>query len=135
MVIIHLTKHIHSGFMKSVAVIPGNSEQSVKNVITILLNSSDHWCHCRAIQPELDFILQAEVVEWEEVRVSLDDVGAVLLQDQPGGGEGGTGLQKGLHCPLVSQVGVPAVWEGTQASPVPRNPVTRECLHPVPPRQ
>ena len=136
MVIIHLTKHFHSGFVKSMAVIPGNSEQSAKNVITILLNSFDHRCHCRAIQPELDCILsQAKVVEWEEVRVSLDDVGAVLLQDQPGGGEGGTGYQKGLHCPLVSQVGVPAVWEGTQASPVPRNPVARECLHPVPARQ
>ena len=90
MVIIHLTKHFHSGFVKSMAVIPGNSEQSAKNVITILLNSFDHRCHCRAIQPELDCILsQAKVVEWEEVRVSLDDVGAVLLQDQPGGGEGG----------------------------------------------
>ena len=67
--------------------------------------------------------------------MGLKEVGGELLQDQPGGGEGGTGDQQGLHCPLVSHVGVPAIWEGTQASPVPRNPVTRECLDPVPPRQ
>ena len=65
--------------------------------------------------------------------MGLKDVGGELLQDQPGGGEGGTGDQQGLHCPLVSHVGVPAIWEGTQASSVPRNPMTRECLHPVPP--
>ena len=67
--------------------------------------------------------------------MGLDKVQAELLHDQPGSCEGGAGDQKGLQCPLVSQVGVPAVWEGTQASPVPRNPVARECLHPVPARQ
>ena len=35
----------------------------------------------------------------------------------------------------MSQGGVPAVRESTQATSVPGNPVTRECLHPVPPRQ
>ena len=90
----------------------------------------------RAIQPELYSILcQANVIQWEEVRVALDELGVELLQDQPVGGKGGTGDQKGLHSPLVSQGGVPAVRESTQATSVPGNPVTRECLHPVPPRQ
>ena len=38
MVIIHLTKHIYFGFMKSMAVIPCHSEQSVKNYIIIHLD-------------------------------------------------------------------------------------------------
>ena len=88
----------------------------------------------RAIQPELYSILcQPNVIQWEEVRVALDELGFELLQDESGGGKGGTGDQKGLHSPLVSQVGVPAVRESTQATSVPGNPVTRECLHPVPP--
>ena len=94
--------------------------------------------HGKEIQPEqYNILCQAKVVQWEEVRVGLDELGVELLQDQPVGGIGGTGDQKGLdvHSPLVSQSGVPAVRESTQATSVPGNPVTRECLHPVPPRQ
>ena len=90
----------------------------------------------RAIQPELYSILcQANVIQLEEVRVALDELGVELLQDQPVGGIGGTGDHKGLHSPLVSQGGFPVVRESTQATSIPGNPVTRECLYPVPPRQ
>ena len=136
MVVIHLTKHFYSGFMKSMAVVSGDFKQSVKNYLTIHLYCSYNRCHCRAIQIELDCILrQAEVVEREEVRLGLDKGGVVLLQGLSGSGEGWAGGQEGLHCPFVGHICVPAVWECTQASSVPRNPVPRECLHPVPPRQ
>ena len=136
MVITHFTQHFHPGFMKSMAVVPCHSKEGVKNDITINLDSLNHWGHSWAIQPELGGILcQAQVVEWEEMGVGLDVVRVELLQDKPGGGEGRAGYQEGLHCPLVSHGGVPAVWESTQTTFIPGNPVTRECLDPVPPRQ
>ena len=67
--------------------------------------------------------------------MGLDDGGVELLQSQPGTGEGWAGGQERLHCSFVDEVGIPTVCEGAKASPVPWNPVTRECLHPVPPRQ
>ena len=101
------------------AIVSGDSKENFKNDITILLDSFDDWCHCRAIQPKLGCILiKAKIVQRKEVRVGLDNSGVELLQGQPCSGQGWTGGQKGLHCSFMGQISSPAIWKGAQTSPV-----------------
>ena len=66
----------------------------------------------------------------------VGDVGhGVLVHGVSGVGQGWTRHEEGLHCPLMSLVCVPTVWQHTHSLSVPRHPVTSEGLHPEPARK
>ena len=65
----------------------------------------------------------------------MKDVRVELFQSSPGSGEGGAGQQKGFHSSFMVGHSAPTPWQGAQSTLVPGDPVSRECLHPVPPRE
>ena len=106
-------------------------EESKKEAFTLQLDSRNDRRHCAAVNPELDWVYPKAAVHQElQVGVGLQVIGVILVESLPGTEQGRTGEKEILKCSLVGILSAPAQRQGTQAFPVPGNPVTSQSFQP-----